>query len=432
MRDKPVKSSGWRRWNWTLVLLALPLFPAASFCQQALTWEQVREKFETANPTLKAAQINIEESRANEITAYLRPNPTFNFSSDGTQLVPHDGVWQPFLGTQYVPGVSYLHERRHKRELRQEGAQKATDIATSQFKDQDRTLLSTLRGAFVLSLQQKAILELAKANLDYYDKVLTISRERFRVGGLARVDLDRLELQRVQYESDVESAKVALEDAKIQVLTLLNDRTPADHFDLTGPFESSDQLPPRDDLHRLALDIRPDLKAAAQAVEMAKTNHKLAVANGSTDPTFTVWYSYNPSFNNPNDKHTVGASVNIPLRIFDRNQGEKLRTQLDIGLNERQRDAAEAQVFSDVDTAYANVMSNINLLRPYKEKYLAQAVRVRDTVTYAYQRGGASLLDFLNAESDYRTVQVNYLTLIGAYLTAVAQLNQAVGREAVP
>jgi cobalt-zinc-cadmium efflux system outer membrane protein len=415
-----------------LVLLAIPLIPAASFCQQALTWEQVRERFETANPTLKAAQINIEESRANEITAYLRPNPTFNFSSDGTQLVPHDGVWQPFLGTQYVPGVSYLHERRHKRELRQESAQKATDIATSQFKDQDRTLLSTLRGAFVLTLQQKAILELAKADLDYYDKVLTISRERFRVGGLARVDLDRLELQRVQYESDVESAKVALEDAKIQVLTLLNDRTPADHFDVMGPFDSSDQLPSRDELHRVALDIRPDLKAANQAVDKAKTDHNLAVANGSTDPTFTVWYSYNPSFNNPNDKHTVGASVNIPLRIFDRNQGEKLRTQLDIGLNERQRDAAEAQVFSDVDTAYANVMSNINLLRPYKAKYLAQAVRVRDTVTYAYQRGGASLLDFLNAESDYRTVQVNYLTLIGAYLTAVAQLNQAVGREAVP
>jgi cobalt-zinc-cadmium efflux system outer membrane protein len=125
-------------------------------------------------------------------------------------------------------------------------------------------------------------------------------------------------------------------------------------------------------------------------------------------------------------------SVNIPLRIFDRNQGEKARTLADIGLNERQRDASEAQVFSDVDTAYANVESNIILLRPYKEKYLAQAVRVRDTVTYSYQRGGASLLDFLNAESDYRSVQVNYLTLIGAYLTAVAQLNQAVGREVIP
>jgi outer membrane protein, heavy metal efflux system len=415
-----------------LSLSALALFPVLSFCQQALTWQQVRDKFEAINPTLKAAQINIDESRANEITAYLRPNPSLGLLADGTQLVPYQGVWQPLIGTDYSPSVSYLHERQHKRELRRESAQRATGIATFQYRDQDRTLLFTLRSAFVQTLQQKAILALAIANLDYYDHVLSISRERFRVGGMAKVDLDRLELQRVQYESDLESAKVALKTAKIQVLMLLNDRTPTDQFDVTGPFDFSNQLPTLDDLRRIALETRPDLKAAIQAVDKAKTDHKLAVSNGSTDPTFDVWYTYNPSFNNPFDKHTIGFSVNIPLRIFDRNQGEKLRTLLDIGLNERQRDAAQAQVFSDVDTAYANVESNIVLLRPYKEKYLAQAVRVRDTVTYSFQRGAASLLDFLNAESDYRSVQRNYLTLVGAYLTAAAQLNQAVGREALP
>jgi cobalt-zinc-cadmium efflux system outer membrane protein len=420
---------------WKLLVLltsAFLLLPVASFCQQALTWDQVRDKFEATNPTLKAAQINIDESRANEITAYLRPNPSFGFLMDGTQVVPYQGIWIPLLGTDYSPSISYLHERRHKRELRRESAQKATGIATSQYRDQDRALLFTLRSAFVQVLQQKAILALAKANLDYYDHVLGISRERFRVGGMAKVDLDRLELQRVQYESDLESARVALQTAKIQLLMLLNDRTPAELFDVTGPFDFSEQIPSREELRRIALDSRPDLKAAYQAVDKAKTDHNLAVANGSTDPTFSTWYTYNPSFNNPFDKHTIGVSMNIPLRIFDRNQGEKLRTLLDIGLNERQRDAAEAQVFSDVDTAYANLESNVILLRPYKEKYLAQAVRVRDTVTYSFQRGAASLLDFLNAESDYRSVQQNYLTLIGAYLTAAAQLNEAVGREAIP
>ncbi len=415
-----------------ILLAALPLFSVPSFCQQQLTWEQVRDKFEAVNPTLKAAQLNIAESHANEITANLRPNPSLNLLADGTQLAPYNGVWQPITGTYYSAGVSYLHERRHKRELRLESAKDATTIADSQFRDQDRTLLSTLRSAFVQALQQKAVLALAQANLDYYDKVLTISRERFRVGGMAKVDLDRLELQRVQYESDLESARVGLQTAKIQVLMLLNDRTPADQLDVTGPFDFSDRIPSLDELRSIALDTRPDLKAAMQAVEKAKADHKLAVANGSTDPTFDVWYSYNPSFNNPNDKNTIGGSINIPIRIFDRNQGEKLRTQLDIGLNQQQRDAAEAQVFADVNTAYANVESNIVLLRPYKEKYLAQAVRVRDTVTYSFQRGGASLLDFLNAESDYRNVQQNYLTLIGAYLASVAQLNQAVGREAIP
>jgi cobalt-zinc-cadmium efflux system outer membrane protein len=145
-----------------------------------------------------------------------------------------------------------------------------------------------------------------------------------------------------------------------------------------------------------------------------------------------AWYTYNPSFNNPNAHQTLGLSVSIPLRIFDRNQGEKQRTQLDIGRNQQLTDATRAQIFSDVDSAYTLVNSNVILLRPYKEKYLAQAVRVRETVTFAYQHGGASLMDFLNAQNDYRTVQLAYLQLIGSYLTAAGQLNLAVGREVIP
>jgi cobalt-zinc-cadmium efflux system outer membrane protein len=173
------------------------------------------------------------------------------------------------------------------------------------------------------------------------------------------------------------------------------------------------------------------LKAALESLQQADTNHKLAIANGSADPTFGAWYSYNPAFNNAFGRYTVGANVTIPLRIFDRNQGEKQRTQLDIGRDRQLTEAARAQVFGDVDSAYAQVNSNLILLRPYKEKYLAQAVRVRETVTYAYQHGGASLMDFLNAQSDYRTVELAYVQLIGSYLTAAGQLNLAVGREVI-
>jgi len=191
-------------------------------------------------------------------------------------------------------------------------------------------------------------------------------------------------------------------------------------------------LQPLEEFRNAALAARPDLKAALQNVVLAKINHQLAVANGSTDPTFSLWYSHNPSFSNPFATETIGGSVSIPLRIFDRNQGEKLRTQLDIDRNQRLLDAAQAQVFSDVDSAYATVNSNLILLRPYKAKYLQQAVRVRDTITFSYQHGGASLLDFLNAENEYRSVQLNYVNLVGSYLTAAAQLNLAVGREAIP
>lgn len=399
--------------------------------QRALTWDEVKARFESENPTLSADKLSIDESKAQEITAYLRPNPGFSLTVDGTQIAPDKGVWRPFAGTYEVPGVSYLHERRHKRELRLESAQKGTQITESNHADLDRTMLFTLRSAFVGTLQAKAVLQLAKDNLDYYDHVLQISRDRFSVGDIAQIDLDRLELQRVQYESDLQTAEVNLRTAKIQLLTLLNDRTPVEQFDVTGPFDFREDLQSQDEFRKIALDTRPDLRAAMQTLDKAETDHKLAVANGSTDPTFGGWWTHNASTNNPSAINTVGVSVSIPLRIFDRNQGEKLRTQLDIDRNEKLTQAARAQVFSDVDSAYAQVTSNLTLLHPYKRKYLDQAIRVRDTVEFSYQHGAASLLDFLNAQSDYRVVELSYLNLIGTYLTAAAQLNEAVGREVI-
>jgi cobalt-zinc-cadmium efflux system outer membrane protein len=178
------------------------------------------------------------------------------------------------------------------------------------------------------------------------------------------------------------------------------------------------------------VDNRPDKKAAYLSVQQAYTNHRLAIANGSTDPTFGIWYTFNGSFNSSADQF-LGVNASFPLRIFDRNQGEKARTALDIMKNQRQEVVTNAQVFADIDSAYVQVESTLNLLRPYKLKYLDQATRVRDTVTYAYQRGGASLLDLLNAQSDFRNVELAYLQLIGTYLTAAGQLNLAAGREVI-
>jgi cobalt-zinc-cadmium efflux system outer membrane protein len=288
-----------------------------------------------------------------------------------------------------------------------------------------------LRSAFVQTLQAKAVLAVAVENLTYYDKVIALSRDRLAAGDMARVDLDRIELARVQYESELEQADVSLRTAKIQLLTLLNDRTPINQFDVSGPFEFSSEVAPLDEIRRAALEARPDLKAAMQSVDQARTAHQLAIANGSTDPTFSLWWTHNPSFNNPYDFNTIGFSVDIPLRIFDRNQGEKERTAIDIQKNQRQEDAAAAQVLSDVDSAYATLQSNLNLLRPYRDKYMAQALSVRETVSFAWQHGGAALIDFLNAQNDYRSIQLNYLDLVGSYLTAASQLNLAVGREVI-
>ena len=414
------------------------IFVTAALCpaQQDLTWDQVKAKFEAANPALMADADNVNEMKAEEITAYLRPNPQVGLSSDGLQIAPHTtpGLgrhWLPLTGNQLVPSISYLHEREQKRELRLQSAKEGTQIVTSQHEDLERNLLFDLRSAFVQTLQAKAVLELATAELVYYDKIIEISRARFKAGDIPHIDLVRIELLRAQYEVELQSATVELRTAKIQLQQLLNDRTPVEQFDVTGRFDFSEDLKTLDDFRQIALDQRPDLRAALESIEQAQTNHKLAIANGSADPTFSTWYSYNPAFNNPFGRYTIGASVNVPLRVFDRNQGEKQRTQIDIDRNQKLTDAARAQVFSDVDSAYAQVESSIALLKPYKAQYTGQALEVRDTVTYAYEHGGATLIEFLGAQSDYRQVQLAYVQLVGAYLMAAGQLNLSVGREVI-
>jgi cobalt-zinc-cadmium efflux system outer membrane protein len=431
-----VQSFGRRAW--LAFLMEISVVPCA-IAQPALTWGEVRSRFEAANPTLQADQVGVDESKATEITAFLRPNPQCNLTFDQIgHTEPTDGNSANILSAAtLIASCGYLYERQHKRDLRRDSARGATAVAASAHGNLDRTLIFTLRSAFVQVLAAKAALTLARDNLAFYDQVLTISQRRFQAGDIAQVDLDRLQLQRVQLESAVETADVNVRTAKIQLLALIDERTPLDQFDVSGPFAFTETVPTLDALHQRAIEARPDLRSAIQAIDQATVTHRLAIANGTADPVFTVdggfpsisqaWQSYAPPL-----RQYFGVSVGFPLRIFDQNQGEKLRTQLDITRNERLAAATRAQVMSDVDSGYATLVSAINLLRPYRDRYLAQSVQVRDIVTQSYQRGGAALLDFLQAEQDYRAVQLNYITLVGSYLTAVAQLNAAVGQEVIP
>jgi len=392
-------------------------------------------RLQAVNPVLQAGLIGVDESKATEITAFLRPNPTWSLTLD---QVGNTDSGNLFSASTLIGTASYLHEREGKRELRRDSAEGATAVAVATQDDLQRTLLFTVRTAFIQVLQAKAFRTLARDNLMNYDQVLSISRDRFQAGDISQIDLDRLELQRVTYESDVQTAEVNLRTAKIQLLQFLNDQsTPVDQFDVSGPFDFMAPAQTVDEVRRLAIDVRPDLRAAMRAVNKAQVDHRLAIANGSADPTFTldaaapsisqVWQSFQPPL-----RQYIGVGVSVPLRIFDRNQGEKRRTELDITRNERLVDAARLQVLADVDSAYVTLTSTVALLQPYRDQYLDRATRVRDTMTFSYQSGGASLVDFFQAQQEYRAVQVSYVNLVAAFLNAANQLNVAVGQEVIP
>ena len=417
-----------RRQKWrALVYLIFPsVFSGLCAAQsRPLTWNEVRERFRANNPNLLAAGTAVESTRANEVTAGLRPNPTFSLVADEFRIF-HPNPLQPFQNTQITPVLSQLFERGHKRQLRVESARLATRIAFTDQADLERNLTFNLRDAFNRTLQAKALVALAEDNLGYYDQVLDVNRQRLRAGDIAKVDFQRLELQRVQFESDLENAKVNLRTAKIQLLALLNDKTAVDAFDVTGEFAYRETILLPQELHQMALDSRADLQSAATLIEKARADNKLAWANGSTDPTLGLEYQRTQPDN------TVGLSIDIPLRIFDRNQGEKARTALEIRRAGQLRDALQLAILRDVDAAYTQLEGVRALLRPYQQKYLAESADVRETVKFSYGRGGASLLEFLDAQKSYRDTQLSYVNLIGSYLAAVNQLNLAVGREVMP
>lgn len=414
--------------------LAFAVMALAQNAPSALTWEQVKARFEAVNPTLIAARANIDESRAAEITAFLKPNPDFSITADGLQITPGiQSIWRPLSGILFTEGLSYTVERAGKRQLRLENAQKSTEIAQSSYADQRRTLMYTLRSAFVQVLQAKADLGNANENLRYWDQELQINQNRYNAGDLAQNDLNRLQLQRAQFEQDQLNAILNLQTNKIQMRQLLlMDRTSLEQFDVTGPYAYEESLKPLETFRSAALQARPDLKVAVQNVDLARLAHKLAISNGSVDPTFSVWYSNNGSFANAFANNTIGGSIDIPIRIHDRNQGEKMRTQLDIGAKQKLQTAAESQVFSDVDTAYVNIQQALALLGRYKSYYVPLSGQVRDRTRDAFQHGGAALIDYLDAEKAYRDNNLFYLNTIGSYLVSAAQMNEAVGQEVIP
>jgi len=409
--------------------LAFPLIfmscRGGAFAQTALSWEEVRERFRQNNPALLAGQAFIEESKAGEVTAGLRPNPQLSFIADQFRVFnPNPLV--PFQNTQITPVLSQLFERRNKRHLRISSARFATSIAATDLADQERQLTFNLRDAFNRILQAKSLLQLAQENLAYYDRVIAVNRERYRAGDISQVDLMRVELQRVQFESDLLNAQVNVRTAKIGLLSLMNERQPVDSFDIRGDFSFKENILLMDELRQMALDSRPDLQSASTAVEKARTDHQLAWANGSTDPDVSFEYQRTQQDN------TAGIGVTIPIRIFDRNQGEKARSSIEMRRSAHLRQNIVAGIYRDVDSAAASVQSTLNILKPYRDKYLKEAESIRDTVSFAYSRGAASLLEFLDAQKSYRDIELNYRNLIGGYLSSVNQLNLAVGREVIP
>jgi cobalt-zinc-cadmium efflux system outer membrane protein len=380
------------------------------------------------NHALLAAQSTVLQNQAQEITANLRPNPVISWDTQFFPLFTPSEFNASYLENQaqFDIGIGYLFERGKKRQHRLQAAKDQTAVTRAQVTDNERQLTFNVSQQFVNVLLAQSTLDLAQQDYDSFLKTVDISESRFKAGDMSEGDLLKIKLQLLQFQSDVFAARLS----KVQALTALRQflgfESVPDNYDVEGSLDYQPIKEGLDDLKALALRTRPDLQAAQLGVTAAHSQESLAEANGKRDLNVTFDYTHTTGINS-------GAFYfNIDLPIFDRNQGEIARTRYAITqFQELQNEAAE-QVISDVVDAYEALRSNDQIIQLYRGGYVDEAQKSRDITEYAYRKGAASLLDFLDSERTYRANQLAYRQALASYMTALEQMRQAVGTRNLP
>ena len=380
------------------------------------------------NHALKAARTTIQQSEAQEITANLRPNPVLTADAQFIPIFQPNEFTADYINTtaQFDLGISYLFERGKKRQHRLQAAQDVTAQTKSLVTDNERTLTFNVASQFFTAQLAESTLDLAFEDMKSFQKTVDISEARYKAGDISEVDYLKIKLQLLQFQSDVSQAQLAKTQALVGLRQLLGYQSVPEDFDVTGDFEYKAVALKLEDLQQMALQNRPDFRAAQQGVTAAKSQYELAKAIGKVDVTGTFDYDHVSATNTG----SFFGSFQIP--IFNRNQGEIARTNYAINQAQELELAASDQVLSDVLTAYEGVRDNDQVVSLYLGGYLNAAQQSRDITEYSYKRGAASLLDFLDAERSYRATQLAYRQSLASYLTAVEQLREAVGTRSLP
>jgi cobalt-zinc-cadmium efflux system outer membrane protein len=380
------------------------------------------------NHALLAERTLINQNQAQEITANLRPNPTLGGDAQFIPVFQPNNFSEDYVNEdlQFDLGLGYLFERGRKRQRRLQAAKDQTAVTRSQVTDDERMLAFNVGQQFVSVLLAESTLQFAEQDLKSFQQTVDLGDAQYKAGAISEGDYLKISLQLLQFQTDVSSARLARVQALISLRELIGyDAVPA-NFDVIGDLAYQPVKAGVDDLQAKALSLRPDLRAAQLGVTAAQSQIALAKANGKQDVTGTADYT-----------HTGGVSLaslffSIPLAIFNRNQGEIARTQYALTQAQETQLLTSDTVLGDVSNAYEALKSNDEVVQLYVSGYLKQAQDSRDISEYAYHRGAASLLDFLDAERSYRATQLAYRQALASYMTALEQLKTAVGTRNLP
>ena len=412
----------------TGILLSSLAFGQAPQAPVRITLDEAIRMAIQHNHTLLAARTTVQQSLAQEVSANLRPNPQFAATWAYLPLYRPEEGFLTYLhdSTELDVGLSYLFERGQKRQNRLQAARDTTAVTRSQVEDNERTLAFQVASLFINVQLAESTLEVTQQNLKSFQNTVDISETRYKAGGLSENDYLKIKLQALQFQTDVQQAQLARIQALSDLRQQLGYESVPAGYDVSGAFDYRPLLVTLPELEALALQNRPDLRAAQSGIAAASSQYRLAKANAKQDVTLGANYSHTSGVN------AATVSMSVPLPVFDRNQGEIARTHYAITQAQEQQKAVNGQVLTDVRDAYEGLQTNDRVVQFYRSGSLETSRRTRDIGEYAYQRGAASLLDFLDTERSYRATELAYRQALAAYLLSVEQLRQAAGTRSLP
>jgi cobalt-zinc-cadmium efflux system outer membrane protein len=405
--------------------VALGLGEALCQPEARITLDEAIQMALNHNHALRATRTQVQQSQAQELTASIHPNPVFTFNS---LFIPFTAATADNFNTisEFDVGVGYTFERGHKRQRRISAARDQTAVTQSQVADAERTTIFNVSQQFVNALLAKANVELATQDLESFQQTVNIGELQYKAGQISEGDLLKIQLQLLQFQNDKSQAELSQVQALAALRQLVGYDSVTPDYQVIGDLEYQPVTLGLPDLQAKALANRPDLRAAQQGVTAARSQYQLAQANGKRDLNSTFQYSHVAGLN------TGDLLFTMEIPIFDRNQGEIARTRYAITQFDETAREAEETVLTDVRDAYESLQTNGKIVELYQKGYLKQSQDSRDISAYAYQRGAASLLDFLDAERSYRATQLAYRQSLAAYMVSLEQLRQAVGTRSLP
>ena len=379
--------------------------------------------FVQQNLDVLIAKYGIEYSKGQQITARLFPNPVMSIGNLASFTQGHTAgnSGQIFIQAQQ------LFELAGKRGYRIESAGFGAQSAEAAFEDAVRQLGFTVKDSYYRVQLAQRRLALAEENRDRFSRILDINTIRFKKGYIAEVDLIRIRLQTVDFHSQVIQSLQEAETARGDLRQLLR-LSPGTTLELTTDLEFRRIDPEIGKLRVVAVDVRPDVRSKRFTHSQREADLRLAKAYRVPDLTVGTGYAIQGA-QGPDNPQQWALNFGMPLPLFNRNQGGIRQAEVAVQTAEADLNKALNVVENEVEVAYRNLMQSRRLVEAYVGGVLDDARATFTIVERAYERGGATILDLLDAARTSRTIQQNYIEALFNYQRNVLQLESAVGQE---